>query len=291
MATIKDVALFLHLSWDTVKEIQKRYLHQHYAYPDIRKVRNIGIDEFAVRKGHIYKTTVVDLDTGHVIYIADGKGKDSLNKFWEKVKKNKVKIEHIATDLSAAFIASVMENAPDAALVFDHFHVVKLMNEAIDDIRRTAYAREKDLNKRKVLKGTRWLLLCNGSDIFDKQYKNRLENALDMNKPLAQAYYLKESLKEIWQQINKEQAQQVMENWIQQAKDSKQTGLIKFANTLAAHRTGILAWYDCHISTAKVEGINNKIKVMKRNAYGFRDDCYFELRVLAIHESFTAKIG
>lgn len=75
MATIKDVALFLHLSWDTVKQIHKRYLHQHYAYPDIRKVQNIGIDEFAVRKGHVYKTIVVDLDTGHVIYIADGRGK------------------------------------------------------------------------------------------------------------------------------------------------------------------------------------------------------------------------
>ncbi len=82
-----------------------------------------------------------------------------------------------------------------------------------------------------------------------------------------------------------------MDNWIQQAKDSKQPRIIKFANTLAAHRTGILAWYDCHISTAKVEGINNKIKVMKRDAYGFRDDKYFELRVLAIHEGITAKIG
>lgn len=291
MATLKDVALFLHLSWDTVKAIHKRYLHHHYAYPDIRKVRNIGIDEFAIRKGHVYKTIVVDLDTGHVIYIADGKGKKSLDNFWRKVKKYKVDIKHIATDLSAAFIASVMENAPNAVLVFDHFHVVKLMNDAIDDIRRTAYAQEKDVNKRQVLKGTRWLLLCNGSDIFDKQYKNRLENALDMNKPLAQAYYLKESLKEIWTQVNKEQAEIVFQHWIQQAKESKQQRIIKFANTLAAHRTGILAWYDCHISTAKVEGINNKIKVMKRNAYGFRDDKYFELRVLAIHEGITAKVG
>lgn len=290
-ATIKDVANFLHLSWDTVKDIHKRYLHQHFAYPDIRKVRNIGIDEFASKKGHIYKTIVVDLDTGHIIYVGNGKGADSLDKFWKKVKKYKVQIKNVATDLSAAFIASVSEHAPQATHVFDHFHVVKLMNEAIDDIRRAAYTQERDLNKRKVLKGTRWLLLCNGADIYDQKFKSRLDNALEMNKPLAQAYYLKESLKEIWQQITKEQAEIILDDWVKQAKDSKLPRLIKMSNTIAAHRSGILAWYDCKISTAKVEGINNKIKVMKRKAYGFRDDKYFELRLLALHENITANFG
>lgn len=170
-STIKDVANFLHLSWDTVKDIHKRYLHQHFAYPDIRKVRNIGIDEFASKKGHVYKTIVVDLDTGHIIYVGNGKGTDSLDNFWKKVKKYKVQIKNVATDLSAAFIASVSEHAPQATHVFDHFHVVKLMNEAIDDISRAAYTQEKDLNKRKVLKGTRRLLLCNGTDIYDQNLK------------------------------------------------------------------------------------------------------------------------
>ena len=108
--------------------------------------------------------------------MGDGKGIDALKKFWKRVKRHKVKIEHIATDLSAAFIASVLENCSGAVHVFDHFHVVKLMNEHLDDIRRKVYTMEKDINKRKVLKGTRYLLLRNGADIFDEQYKNRLKS-------------------------------------------------------------------------------------------------------------------
>lgn len=103
----------------------------------------------------------------------------------------------MATDLSAAFIASILENCPNAVQVFDHFHVVKLMKEHLDDIRRKVYNMEKDINKRKVLKGTRYLLLGNGEDIFDKQHKTRLDNALAMNEPLSKAYCLKEQLREI----------------------------------------------------------------------------------------------
>ena len=265
---------------------------RHYCPPSLKGVKNIGIDEFAVRKGHIYKTIVVDLDSGRIVYVGDGKGIDALKKFWKRVKRHKVKIEHIATDLSAAFIASVLENCSGAVHVFDHFHVVKLMNEHLDDIRRKVYTMEKDINKRKVLKGTRYLLLGNGADIFDKQYKNRLDNALAMNEPLSKAYYLKEQMREIWTQINKEHASAVLNDWVRQARESKIPQLEKMANTLMLYRSGILAWYDCHISTGKVEGINNKIKVMKRNAYGFRDERYFKLRLYALHDCrITRNVG
>ena len=113
--------------------------------------------------------------------------------------------------------------------------------------------------KRKVLKGTRWLLLCNGEDIYDSCHRNRLENALEMNAPLMKGYYLKESLREIWMQVTKEQAEQVFKDWVKQAQDSKVPLLQKFAATMLAHRSGILSWYDHHISTGKIEGINNKI--------------------------------
>lgn len=290
--TLQDVANHLNVSWDTVKEIHSIYLQRHYCPPSLKGVKNIGIDEFAVKKGHIYKTIVVDLDTGRITYVGDGKGVDALDKFWKRVKRHNVKIEHIATDLSAAFIASVFENCPDAVHVFDHFHVVKLMNEHLDDIRRKVYAMEKDVNKRKVLKGTRYLLLGNGEDIFDKQHKTRLDNALAMNEPLSKAYYLKEQLREIWSQINKEEAEAVLDDWVRQARESKIVQLAKMAATLLAHRRGILAWYDCHISTGKVEGINNKIKVMKRNAYGFRDERYFTLRLYALHDCrITRNVG
>ena len=151
---------------------------------------------------------------------------------------------------------------------------------------------EKDINKRKVLKGTRDLLLRNGADIFDKEYKKRLDNALDMNKPLSQAYYLKEQLREIWMQPNKQAAEKVMLDWVKQAQENKVPQLMKMAVTIMAYRTGVLAWYDCPISTGKAEGINNKIKVMKRVAYGFRDERCFQLRLYALHDCrITPNVG
>ena len=288
--TLQDVSNHLGVSWDTVKEIHSTCLERHYSPPSLEGVENIGIDEFAVRKGHVYKTIVVDLDSGRVLYVGDGKGADALTKFWKKVRRKDIRIKHVATDLSAAFIASVMENCPEAVHVFDHFHVVKLMNEKLDDIRRKVYSMEKDVNKRKVLKGTRYLLLGNGTDIFDKQHKSRLDNALAMNEPLSKAYYLKEQLRQIWMQPVKSMGEDVFDDWVRQAEQSKIPQLQKMAVTMRAYKTGILAWYDCHLSTGKVEGINNKI--MKRNAYGFRDDKYFTLRLYALHDCrITRNVG
>lgn len=291
IGTIKDVAGHLHVGWDTVKDIQKRHLQRHYGHPDLSALEYIGIDEFASSKGHKYKTIVVNLSNGQVVHVGEGKGADSLAGFWAKAKKSGCTIKAVATDLSAAFISSVMSNAPQATLVFDHFHVVRLMNDTLDEIRRSVYRQEKDLNKRKVLKGTRWLLLCNGKDICDKDFKSRLDNALKMNEPLMKAYYLKESLREIWTQTDKDKADEVLDNWLEQAYQAKIPKLTTFANTLKAHRWGILAWYEYHISTAKLEGINNKIKTMKRQAYGYRDQKFFELKILAMHEKNYAFVG
>ena len=196
--SLKDAANLLGVTWDTIKDIHTRYLERHYAPPSLDDVDCIGIDEFAIRKGHVYKTIVVDLRSGRILHVGEGKGADALNGFWKRVKRKGLDIKYVATDLSAAFISSVYEHCPNAVHVFDHFHVVKLMNEKLDDIRRVQYNMEKDINKRKVLKGTRYLLLSNGEDIFDKEYKTKLDNALAMKKPISQAYYLKEQLREIW---------------------------------------------------------------------------------------------
>ena len=127
---------------------------------------------------------------------------------------------------------------------------------------------------------------------FDQQHKTRLDNALAMNEPLSKAYYLKEQLREIWSQISKEEAEAVLDDWVKQARESKIPQLMRMAATLLAHRIGIQAWYDSRISTGKVEGINNKIKVMKRNAYGFRDDRYFTLWLYALHDCrITRNVG
>lgn len=290
--TLQDVANHLGVTWDTVKDIHSNYLRRHYSPPSLEGVENIGIDEFAVKKGRLYKTIVVDLDTGRIVYVGDGKGADALDRFWKRCRRHHVQIRHVATDLSSAFISSVMENCPGAVHVFDHFHVVKLMNERLDDIRKNVFHMERNVNRRKVIKGTRYLLLANGEDIFDKRHKTRLENALAMNEPLSKAYYLKERLREIWSQANREQAEAVLDDWVKQAGESKIPQLQRMAATLLAHKRGILAWYECHISTGKVEGINNKIKVMKRNAYGFRDERYFKLRLYALHDcKITRNVG
>ena len=141
------------------------------------------------------------------MHVGDGKGAEALEGFWKRVKRNKVVIKNIATDLSSAFINSIAKHAPGAVNVFDHFHVVKLMGMALDDIRRVQYAMEKDVNKRKVLKGARYLLLRNGEDVMDKAYRTRLENALSMNEPLTKGYYLKEALREIWRQDSRDKAE------------------------------------------------------------------------------------
>ena len=257
--TVKSAAALLQVSWDTVKRIHKEYLRRRYSPPPLKGVRDIGIDEFSVRRGVEFRTIVVDLDTGRIVHVGKGRGGDALLPFWRRVKRHGVKIRHVATDLSAAFIASVLKNAPEAKLVFDHFHVVKLMNEALDDIRRTLYRHERSVMRRRVLLGTRYLLLRNAEDILDSKYRSRLDNALAMNEPLSKAYYLKEAMRRIWMQPAKEAAEKELYAWVGQARQSKVPQLVRMAATLMSRRTGILAWYDCHFSTAKVEGINNKI--------------------------------
>lgn len=285
VCTIKSVASLLSVGWDTVKRIHKEYLRRRYSPPSLKGVRNIGIDEFSVRRGVEYRTIVVDLDTGRIIHVGKGRGGDALVPFWKRVRRHGITIRNVATDMSPAFVASVLSNAPEATLVFDRFHVVKLMNDTLDDIRRTLYRHERSVMRRRVLMGTRYLLLKNAEDIFDGKYRTRLDNALAMNEPLSKAYYLKESLRRIWMKPDKDEARRELYDWVEQARNAKVPQLARMAATVMAHRTGILAWYDGHFSTAKVEGINNKIKVLKRNAYGFRDDKYFKLRLFALHDA------
>ena len=281
-ATIKDVSKHLGVGWDMVKDIHKRYLKRKYSHPDISKVKRIGIDEFAVRKGHVYKTIVVDLDTGRIIHVGDGKGSDSLTAFWKRVKRLGIEIELVTSDMSAAYISSVMENAPDAIHVYDKFHVVEKVTEAVDKVRRSLWNQEKDEEKRKVIKGSRWLLLTKDKDKFDDYAKNRLENILQTNEPLYKAYYLKEDLDQIWAQPNKEEAEKQLQYWCNRAHESKLPAMMKVANMLLSRRTGILAWYDCKVTNAILEGTNNKVKVLKRKAYGYRDDEYFILLLLGM---------
>src|SRR5262245_29510109 len=284
--TIKDVAHHLDVGWDTVKDIQKRDLARRYAKPKLKHLRAIAIDEIAVARGHRYLTTAMDLESGAVVFVGDGKGADALKPFWKRVRPSGAKIEAVAMDMSGGYRAAVREHLPKAVIVFDHFHVVKLFNDKLSELRRQLYREATDVQHKAVLKGTRWLLLKDAENLDpEKDEKSRLKEALELNEPLATAYYLKEDLRRFWEQPGKRFATTFLDGWLRRAEASGIKVLQQMARALAAHRSGLLAYYDVRISSGPLEGTNNKIKTMKRQAYGFRDREFFKLKILAIHET------
>jgi transposase len=292
LMTIQDVAQHLGVGWDTIKDIQKRDLQHRFKRPRLGKLKQIAIDEISIGHGHRYLTVVLNLETGAVVFVGDGKGAEALGPFRGRLRAAKAQVEAVATDMSPAYIQAVRENLGDAVHVFDHFHVVKLFNEKLSDFRRELYREATEQMDKDVLKGTRWLLLKNPENLDPRRKeRERLEEALRMNRPLATVYYMKEDLRQIWDQPDKETAARVLEDWIRRAEASCIKVLQKFAGTLAMHRTGILAYYDCRISTGPLEGTNNKIRTMQRQAYGFRDQEFFKLKIYALHEAKYALVG
>jgi transposase len=289
--TILDVARHLGIGWDTVKEIQRTYLSTRFARPDVKHLELIAIDEISVGKGHRYLTVVLDLLSGAVVFVGEGRGADSLTPFWKHLKRARPKIKAVAIDMSPAYIAAVSANLPTAEIVFDHFHLIKLFNDKLSKLRRELQQKAESVGK-KVLKGTRWLLLKNPDNLSDKRNeKQRLEEALQLNSSLATAYYLKEDLRQLWHEPNKSAARAFLDDWIARAMASGVSMLCKFARTLDSHREGILAYFDFPISTGPLEGTNNKIKTLQKQAYGFRDMDFFKLKIFALHETRYALIG
>jgi transposase len=290
--TIRDVAKHLDVSWDTIKDIQKRDLSRRYARPKLKHLRRIAIDEIAVARGHRYLTVVMDLESGAVVFVGDGKGADALKPFWRRLRPSKAKVEAVAMDMSAAYRTAVSTHLPRATIVFDHFHIIKLYNDKLSQLRRDLHREATEMMHKDVLKGTRWLLLKNPENLDEqKDEKARLEEALALNKSLAVAYYMKEDLRRFWEQPGKRFATAFLNDWIRRAEASGIKMLKQMAKTLAAHRSGLLAYYDARITSGPMEGTNNKIKTMKRQAYGFRDQEFFKLKILAIHETKYALVG
>lgn len=290
--TIQDVADHLRVSWGTIKDIQKSDLMQRFSRPKLKHLRKIAIDEIAVSKGHRYLTVVLDLESGQIVFVGENRDSGALEPFFRRLRGSRAKIEAVAMDMSAAYALAVTTHLPEAVIVLDHFHIIKLFNEKLTQLRRKAYHEVADGLQKDVLKGTRWLLLKNPENLDPKRNeKERLEEALRLNQPLATAYYLKEDLRQIWDQADKATAEKVLKDWIARAETSGIRMLNRFARTLAIHRERILAWYDYPISTGPLEGTNNKIKTLKRQAYGFRDYEFFKLKILAIHEARYALVG
>jgi len=290
--TIKDVACHLGVSWDVVKEIQKKYLKRRFDKPRLKHIKQIAIDEISTGKGHKYVTIVMDLKSGAVLHVGEGKGGDALLPFWKRLRASRARIEAVATDMSPAYIDAVSTHLSHATLVFDRFHVIKLYNDKLSDLRRELHRQLTETMHKDVLKGIRWLLLKRPEHLDPlRREPERLQEALRLNEPLAIAYHLKEELNAIWEQDDQETAQALLMDWIVYAESTGIRMLQKFAKTLRLHAFGILAWYDYPISTGPLEGTNNKIKTMKRQAYGFRDPEFLRLKILGIHETTYALVG
>jgi transposase len=293
--SIQDVAELTGLGWDTVKEIHKRHLRRKYRCFHIKKVRHIAIDEVYLGQKRKYITIVLDLQTGRVIHIGKGKGKDALKGFWRRLKRSKAKIQAVATDMASGYISAVLEHLPKADLVLDHFHLVKWFNDKLSLLRRQLFREATEMHKA-VLKGSRWLLLKAPENLKShqdpkKDERIRLQAALELNQPLAMAYYMKERLRLLFQCVDRDTVETELKAWIQEASCSGIRILKDAARKLMVWKPFILNWQNHPISTGKLEATNGKIGTLQRKAYGYRDYEYLKLRIFNLHNSNYALIG
>ena len=283
LMTLRDVAELTALNWDTVKDIVKRRLRRDYARIDWNGVRYLSIDEIYVGKQRGYYTLVMDLESGRILWVSQGRGKAGLRGFWPRLRRSRVRIRAMAMDMSGAYWAAVAEALPGVAVVFDKFHIIQLMNQRLDDLRREL-VREAEGAMKMVIKGTRYLLLTRAANLEEDQLP-KLEWALKLNEPLSQAWYLKEELNLLWEQTSSAEMIRFLTQWCEQATETGVRQLQKMAKTLQLHRRGILNWWQHPINNGRMEGTNNKIKTLNRQAYGYRDEEFFILKLLGLHES------
>jgi transposase len=287
--TMSDVAELTLLSWDTVKAITKTHLVKDYGKPALRSVQYLAIDEIHLGKKKRFYTIVIDLDDGRILWAKPGRGKDALRGFWRRLRVAKAPIKAVATDMSAAYWSAVLEHLPDAVLVFDKFHVLKLMNERLDDLRRQM-VREAEGPLKLRIKGTRFLLLRNPENLNADQIP-KLDEALHLNEPLLLGWYLKEELRELWNQTSRKKMEAFLKDWCDKAGQTAIGQMLKMAKTLRTHASGILAYADYPITSGKLEGINNKIKTLTKRSYGFHDQNFFILKLLSLHHSKYKLLG
>ncbi len=281
---IKHVAQHYALGWETVKEIDKAWLKRRLGPVDFTGVTVIVMDEFAIQKGHRYATVVADAQTKRVLWVGRGRSRKDVRPFFMLLGEQHCKqIKAVAMDMNAAYEHEIHRHCPNARIVYDLFHVVaKYGREVIDRVRVDESNRLRDDKAaRKVVKGSRWLLLRNRENIHREQDMIRLDELLEANQALATVYILKDDLKRLWAYRYERWARKFWNQWYARAIESGITPLISFANKLKDYLHGILAHCRWRLHTSVIEGMNNKIKVIKRMAYGFRDDEYFFLKIRA----------
>ena len=281
-ATIKDVAKELKLDWHTVKELDKQYMKAQLSRAAKPKPKVIGIDEVSIRKGHTYRIVVSDLERGRPIWFGGkDRSEESLKEFFDELGKSKsARIRLAVMDMWKPFGNATEACAPQAAILYDKFHVMRHLGEALDQVRKSEYGRlvGKD---RRFIKGQKYTLLSRRENLTLKA-RQALKILLSANQRLNTAYLLKESFSQLWSYEREGWARRFFENWKVALKWQRLRPYEKFAEMIERHWDGIAAYSRAEnkVSLGFVEGFNNKIRVIQRRAYGLRDEQYLRLKVL-----------
>jgi transposase len=280
--TIKDVAKELKLDWHAVKSLDKEYMQEQLRRNPVAAPRAIGIDEISMRKGHTYRIVVSDLERGKPIwYGGEDRSEASMDMFYEWLGPKKTKkIELAVMDMWKAFTKSAQHNAPGAAILYDKFHVIRHLGDALDTVRKMEYTRLSGKD-RSYIKGQKYTLLSNRENLT-LNGKKALKKLLNANKRLNTAYLLRASFGQLWSYQTEGWARRFFDNWKQSLKWQRLKPYEKFAEMIERHWSGIAAYSrpENKVSLGFVEGLNNKIRVIQRKAYGLRDEEYLRLKIL-----------
>lgn len=287
--SISAVAELTGLHWDTVKNIEKRYLARKYAKVSFRGVRRLGIDEVYLGRKFGFITVVRNLESGAVLFVGKGKGGDALKPLKSRLRRRAKTIEVVAIDMSNAYAAWLKEVLPNTDIVYDHFHVIKLMNERMNQLRRSTMNKLED-EQKKALKGKRYLLLRN-QESLDAQAKEELEKLRLQYKDLGTASLMKEYLRNIYKIADSvSTARKAFMLWCEKAEVSAVNCLKQMAKTIRKRIDGLLAfWKHDRLTNASQEGFNNKIGWLTRQAYGYRDEAFLHLKIYDLPNLSTRK--
>lgn len=277
--SICDVSAHTRLSWDQVRYNDQKHLEERFKKPVLENLHLLCIDEISIKKRQRYLTLIADYETGRVIHVARNRDYKAVAKFLKSLpEKARKSIKAVAMDMWDPYIKAFTDCCPEASIVFDPFHVIASFSRLIDKIRAEQY-RHADPELRKMMKRSRFLLLKNPQNLDEKE-RPRLKSILEENALLSSVYLLKEYLKRIWQYKYPKWAMKFLHYWCDLARETGCLDLIRFAKTLMRHSYGLINHCRFPINTNRLEGINNKVKVIKRKAYGFRNIEYFSLKII-----------
>jgi len=281
-SSIKDVAKELHLNWKTVKDLEKQYMQEQLRRSGKARPKVIGIDEIAVRKGHKYRIVVSDLEKCRPIWFGGSdRSEASMDEFYQYIGgKSRKNIRLAVMDMWKAFEKSAKKNIPQAAILYDKFHVMRHLSDALDEVRKKEYGRLTGAG-RKYIKGQKFILLSNRENL-NSDGKASLKKLLEANKRLNTAYLLRESFGQLWSYQTEGWARRFFNNWKSSLRWQRLNSYEKFTELAERHWDGIAAYSkpENKVSLGFVEGLNNKIRVFQRRAYGLRDEEYLKLKVL-----------